>query len=218
MTLAAAILLFGVSSLASFHAEVTVQSSAAATSTEAKPVPQEQGPQKSAEPAQANKAPSDQTSNSQSKATGGAKKRARIRKKAVTAKCDAAAGSAAGTNASGSTDTSTTSGDPQKNCPPPKIVVHQGGIAEQSIQLAGGSSDDANQKRDAANKMLASTEANLKAIGGRQLTAEQEGSASQIRQFVVQSKSALAAGDLERAQTLAWKAKLLSDDLVNPGK
>jgi hypothetical protein len=98
-------------------------------------------------------------------------------------------------------------------------VVRQGGISEQSIQLAGSSpSDDPSQKRDAANRMLASTEDNLKKISGTQLTTAQQNSASQIRQFVKQSRSYLAAGDLERAQTLAWKAKLLSDDLVNPGK
>ena len=66
--------------------------------------------------------------------------------------------------------------------------------------------------------MLTATEENLKTMEGRQLSTAQQDSASQIRQFVKQSKSALATGDLERAQTLAWKAKLLSDDLVNPGK
>jgi len=106
-----------------------------------------------------------------------------------------------------------------KNCPPPKVIVKQGGITEQSIQLAGGSvGGDATQKKDAANKMLAATEDNLKKIAGRQLSTAEQDSVSQIRQFVDQSKSALAAANLERAQTLAWKAKLLSDDLLNPQK
>jgi hypothetical protein len=35
---------------------------------------------------------------------------------------------------------------------------------------------------------------------------------------VDQSKVALADGDVERGRTLAWKAKLLSDDLVTPQK
>jgi len=97
--------------------------------------------------------------------------------------------------------------------------VLQGGITEQSIQLAGGSAgDEATQKRDAANRMLATTDENLKKIAGRQLSAPEQGSVSQIRQFVKDSKSALEAGDLERAQTLAWKAKLLSDDLLDPQK
>jgi hypothetical protein len=97
--------------------------------------------------------------------------------------------------------------------------VRKGGITEQSIQLAGGSTNEAaTQKRDAANRMLAATEENLKQMSGRQLSTDQQDSATQIRQFMKQSKSAMAAGDLERAQTLAWKAKLLSDDLLNPGK
>jgi hypothetical protein len=41
---------------------------------------------------------------------------------------------------------------------------------------------------------------------------------NQIRQFMEQSKAAVEAGDLERARTLAWKAQLLSDELVKPPK
>jgi hypothetical protein len=97
--------------------------------------------------------------------------------------------------------------------------VRKGGITEQSIQLAGGSSgDQTTQKRDAANQMLVATEENLKKAVGRQLSAAEQSSVSQIRQFVNQSKSALSTGDLERAQTLAWKAKVLSDDLISIAK
>src|SRR5579864_1791000 len=108
---------------------------------------------------------------------------------------------------------------PSKNCPPPKIIVRQGGITEPSIQLAGGpGGNDASQKRDATNQMLSQAEANLKQVAGQQLNSTQQDSVTQIRQFMEQSKSALAAGDMERARTLAWKAKLLSDDLVKPQK
>jgi hypothetical protein len=97
--------------------------------------------------------------------------------------------------------------------------VKQGGITEQSIQLAGGSAGgDSTHKKDDANRMLVATEENLKKIAGRQLSTAQQDSVSQIRQFVDQSKTAITAGNLERAQTLAWKAKLLSDDLLNPQK
>jgi len=41
---------------------------------------------------------------------------------------------------------------------------------------------------------------------------------TQIRQFMAQSKAAVADGDMERARTLAWKAETLSEDLVNPPK
>jgi len=103
-----------------------------------------------------------------------------------------------------------------KNCPPEKIVVRKGGTAETSIQLAGG--DQASQKRNDATQMLGSTEENLKKISGIQLSAEQQDAVSQIKQFVDQSKAALAAGDLERGHTFAWKAQLLSEDLVKPQK
>jgi len=46
----------------------------------------------------------------------------------------------------------------------------------------------------------------------------QQDTVSQIRQFMDQSKEALAGGDMERAHTLAWKAQLLSEDLVKPPK
>jgi hypothetical protein len=108
--------------------------------------------------------------------------------------------------------------DPPKNCPPEKTIVRQGGIPEQSIQLAGGSAGDQAQKREAANQMIAATEQNLYRLTGRQLSNAERDSVIQIRQFVEQSRTALTAGNLERAQTLAWKAKLLSQDLLDPKK
>jgi len=66
--------------------------------------------------------------------------------------------------------------------------------------------------------MLSATELNLKKIAGTQLTASQADMVNQIHQFADQSKSASSAGDLERARTLAWKAQLLSEELVSPQK
>lgn len=97
--------------------------------------------------------------------------------------------------------------------------MKQGGITEQSIQLAGGSPGaETTQKRESTNQMLIETEENLKKVAGSQLSAAQQNSVSQIRQFVNQSKSAMASADYERAHTFAWKAKVLSEDLVNPQK
>ncbi|MGH9493990.1 MAG: hypothetical protein ACRD3B_03250 [Candidatus Sulfotelmatobacter sp.] len=127
-----------------------------------------------------------------------------------------------------STSTTTSSGGPTqpadpastaKNCPPPKIIVRQGGTSEPSIQLAGGQSGgQSTQAKDNATQMLDSTEENLKKLSGRQLSESEQDSVAQIRQFIDQSKSAVAAGDNERARTLAWKAETLSEDLVNPKK
>jgi hypothetical protein len=222
MTLAAAILLLSVSSLTSLGPGVIAQStrSSAPASPAGSSAQQEQTP---SSPTQSGTA-QPTTQNSQApagKPKSPAGKRSHPKKQAAPSDCDPAPANSTtpssppATASPANQDTSTT----PKPCPPPKIVVRQGGISEQSIQLAGSSpSDDPSQKRDAANRMLASTEDNLKKISGTQLTTAQQSSASQIRQFVKQSKSALASGDLERAQTLAWKAKLLSDDLVNPGK
>lgn len=105
---------------------------------------------------------------------------------------------------------------PPANCPPQKkIVVQQGGTSEPSIQIVGGT--DNSPARD-ANQLLQSTEDNLKKISGRQLTDNQKNVVTQIHQFMAQSKTATAAGDLESARTLAWKAQALSENLVNPEK
>lgn len=111
------------------------------------------------------------------------------------------------------------SGGTATKCPPSKIVVRQGGTSDPSIQLAGGAvGDQAAQQRNTANQMLGATEQNLKKIAGQQLNPDQQGMVAQIRQFVEQSKTAVAAGDTERARTLAWKAQLLSEELASPAK
>ena len=59
---------------------------------------------------------------------------------------------------------------------------------------------------------------NLKRAADMQLSAAQQDTVSQTRQFMEQSKAAMAAGDFERARTFAWKAQLLSEDLAKPEK
>ena len=220
MTLATAILLLGSSSLLS--SGLIVQSPRSSASQSGSAVTQEQAPQNPNSPAAA-KSGSDQPSNSSAPAKH-AKKTAHRKKGTPAANCDPVPAPSTNSGSAPTTENGTQSqtrsvSEAPKDCPPEKIVVRQGGITEQSIQLAGGStSEAATQKRDAANRMLAATEENLKKMSGRQLNNDQQDSATQIRQFMKQSQTALAAGDLERAQTLAWKAKLLSDDLLNPGK
>lgn len=113
----------------------------------------------------------------------------------------------------------TKSGDSSKRCPPPRIVVRQGGASEPSIQLAGGSTTgQASDQKNAAIQLLGTTEENLKKLSGRQLSSDQQETVTQIHQFMQQSKMAASNGDSERARNLAWKAELLSEDLVNPQK
>lgn len=104
-------------------------------------------------------------------------------------------------------------------CPPVKVVVKQGGTSASGIELAGGATgNQASNQRDAANQMLGTTESNLKKIAGQQLSSDQQDMVKQIRQFMEQSKAAAADGDLERARTLAWKAQVLSEELVKPAQ
>lgn len=93
--------------------------------------------------------------------------------------------------------------------------MRQGGTSEPSIRLAGDEgTKQATHDRDTANQMLQSTEENLKKLAGRDLSSSERDTVSQIRQFMEQSKSAAAAGDLDRARTLAWKAQVLSEELT----
>ena len=62
------------------------------------------------------------------------------------------------------------------------------------------------------------TDENLKKTSGMQLRTGQQDTVSQTRQFMEQSKAAMAQGDFERARTLAWKAQLLSEDSAKPEK
>jgi len=145
------------------------------------------------------------------------------RKKPTPAGCDAAAPGSSSTTSSATpgsapAQTADTASRPT-NCPPSKIIVSHGGMSEPSIQLAGKPGGDVDsQKRDATTQMLGTTENNLKKLSGQQLSTSQQNSITQIRQFMEQSKSALASGDTERARTLAWKAQVLSEDLVKPQK
>jgi hypothetical protein len=128
----------------------------------------------------------------------------------------APSGTPAATGSNASTSGSSGPASTAANCPPSKVIVKQGGASETSIQLAGPTSGTASLPAETAKQMLATTEANLKKIGGQQLSANQQEMVNQIHQFMAQSKSAVSDGDLERARTLAWKAQVLSDELVKP--
>jgi hypothetical protein len=104
------------------------------------------------------------------------------------------------------------------NCPPSKIIVRQGGTSEPSIRLAGATRGDQADLRRHTARLLGATDENLKKIAGRQLSQDQQNMVAQIHQFTDQSKAAATAGDLERADTLALKAQLLSEELVKPQK
>jgi hypothetical protein len=96
-----------------------------------------------------------------------------------------------------------------------KVVVRNGGAKEDSLQISPGmSNEQARHQRETTIQLLATTDANLKRLAGRQLTAAQQSTLDQINSYVRQSKTASDSGDLARAQTLAFKAHLLSDELA----
>jgi hypothetical protein len=101
-------------------------------------------------------------------------------------------------------------------CPPPKKVIHNGGSEEPTIQLIGGTPAEQASNQRSTEQLTAATEENLKKISERQLTPNQQEMVNQVKQFLDQSKSAVAASNLERGHNLARKAQLLSEELLKP--
>jgi hypothetical protein len=98
---------------------------------------------------------------------------------------------------------------------PSKVVVRNGGAKEGSAQLTPAM-NPAQAKTQRANtaSLLAATDANLKRVAGRQLTPAQQRMVDEINTYMRQSRAAAASADTNRAQTLAYKAHLLSDELA----
>ena len=96
-----------------------------------------------------------------------------------------------------------------------KVVVRNGGAKGGSAQLTPAV-NPAQAKSQRANTagLLAATDANLKRVAGRQLTPAQQSMVDEINTYMRQAKAAAAAADTNRAQTLAYKARLLSDELA----
>jgi hypothetical protein len=98
-----------------------------------------------------------------------------------------------------------------------KKVVHRGGTAEPNPQLTPSITEEqAARQRQNTNDLLASTDASLQKLSGRQLTQDEQETVGQIRKFMQQVKEADKEGDLQRAYKLAVKAHLLSDALAKP--
>jgi hypothetical protein len=98
---------------------------------------------------------------------------------------------------------------------PVKTVVKNGGTDEHTLDL----SPEVNQKQASeqakrADDLLASSDANLKKISGRQLSASQQDTVKQIQSYIDQAKKAASDGDTQRAYNLAVKANLLSAELA----
>jgi len=98
---------------------------------------------------------------------------------------------------------------------PTKTVVRNGGIADRTVDLSPGlSQQQASRQIESTNQLLATSDANLKKISGRQLSANQQDTVKQIKSYMEQAKGAANGGDVQRAYNLALKANLLSAELV----
>ena len=98
---------------------------------------------------------------------------------------------------------------------PRKIVVREGGASEPAAQIAPGMTPaEATRQRHNAEQLLGATDDKLKGLAGRTLDAKQQETVGQIRNYMEGARSALKEGDVRRANTLAQKAHLLSEDLV----
>jgi|HubBroStandDraft_4_1064222.scaffolds.fasta_scaffold71885_2 hypothetical protein len=138
-------------------------------------------------------------------------------------------GTANPANASNAGSTTKTAGDANrpsatdagsaavKPCAPPVVVIKNGGSSEPTVQLKGDvTAEQASEQRSTTEQLAAATEENLKKVAERQLGSSQQEVVNQIKDFLEQSKKAIAAGDLERGRNLAMKARLLSDELLKP--
>jgi hypothetical protein len=98
---------------------------------------------------------------------------------------------------------------------PAKTVVKNGGTDEPTVDL----SPEVNQKQASeqtmrTDQLLASSDANLIKISGRQLSPSQQDTVKQIKSYMEQATAAKDRGDMQRAYNLAVKANLLSAELA----
>jgi hypothetical protein len=100
---------------------------------------------------------------------------------------------------------------------PEKKVVKNGGTDEPTVDLSSGvNQQQASEQAKRADDLLASSDANLKKISSRQLSASQQDTVKQIQSYMDQAAAAKKIGDMQRAYNLAVKANLLSAELAGP--
>lgn len=98
---------------------------------------------------------------------------------------------------------------------PTKVVVKNGGQKDPTAQLSPAvNPDQAQKQRVSTEQLLAATGDNLNRVAGRRLTQTEQSTINKIHAYMRQAKAATASGDTNRAETLAYKARQLSDDLA----
>jgi hypothetical protein len=98
---------------------------------------------------------------------------------------------------------------------PKKIVVREGGANEPAEQIVPGMTPaETTRQRHNAESWLISTDAQLKQLANRKLNPQQQETVAQIHNYRDGARQSLEEGDVQRASTLAEKAHLLADDLL----
>jgi cytoskeletal protein RodZ len=98
-----------------------------------------------------------------------------------------------------------------KSNPPRKVVPHEPEPVSGQISPAG---DVVGHGEPSTEQLLQNTENGLNNLK-RQLSADEQATVTQIREFVNQSRQATKDNDAMRAHNLAVKAHLMCDDLLN---
>lgn len=98
---------------------------------------------------------------------------------------------------------------------PRKVVVRKGGAVAPPAQIASGMDPtEAARDRQDADKSLNYADSQLKALANRTLNPQQQETVGQAHNYIAGARVALKEGDVQRANTLALKARLLADDLI----
>jgi hypothetical protein len=98
---------------------------------------------------------------------------------------------------------------------PAKKVVPNGGTDEPEVHLSSGlNQEQSSHQIESTKQLLATCDANLKKISGRQLSANQQDTVKQVKSYMEQANAALSLEDVQRAYNLAVKANLLSAELA----
>lgn len=96
-----------------------------------------------------------------------------------------------------------------------KTVVPEGGAKEPPEQIAPGlAPEERERERRDAVQALGEADSDLKILANRHLSPQRQDSVKQIRYYLADARLALKEGDFRRADTLALKARLLTDDMV----
>lgn len=113
-------------------------------------------------------------------------------------------------------DTTAQGADKGTQPPGSQTQVATNGTADASPigQLSSTGEDSTSQGRDGIERLISDTESGLNNIVKRTLSKEEQDTTAQIKTFLAKARQSLSENDLDGAQTLATKAKVLLAELT----